>query len=394
MLNRIAPLIIFFLPLIPISSPASNCIESWAEGGERAGDVFIQFAQEELGEDWSKKMSAKKYRYKSYSTPWEREIIASVSSWSAKDAREFLNILVNRLGKQNTCYLLARSLSHLKSIPHHKKTISQDTLQNFKERIALYDEYMGREKTTEMMRKSLAGFTQGFSGKIKEMIRFLEGCLQSKELVIRILQRDPQAFSTIRVSEIQSILVLLKTIISYEALREMMTRKKEDARYGRYLSLSKLKVLQIILQPLMNEVNPLKITNSLQMETLRLVELNYDHLHIIQNQVFLWIDYSGLQAVRRVMKKSFGVLFDEGFYRIGAKAKMAERESQDKKLVIKFAEQNPEFFARSNTQKFLENFRQWQSSSGQQSPAQQRPKHRAKRNTELRSAQITFSFPE
>ena len=85
---------------------------------------------------------------------------------------------------------------------------------------------MGEEETTEMMRKSLAGFTQGGLNKIKGMTQFLESYLQSKEFVIRILKRDPQNFSLTRVDEIQPVLIFLKTIIGHETLTEMMTRKK------------------------------------------------------------------------------------------------------------------------------------------------------------------------
>ena len=133
------PLLIgFFFSLIFIGFHASSaCVEFWSTNEERAGDVFIQFVQEQLGENWSEKMNSKKYNgYKTYSTPWKQEVISSTRQWSPEAAREFLNILVNRVGEQNACYLLARSLSHLKNIPHHRK-ISQDILQNFKERIAV-----------------------------------------------------------------------------------------------------------------------------------------------------------------------------------------------------------------------------------------------------------------
>lgn len=395
--GRAPPLTVFFLSLIFVGFNASACVEFWSEEGDRASDVFIQFVQEELGENWSEKMNSKKYGYKSHSTPWKKEVIPSTRQWSSKAAREFLNILVKRVGKQNTCYLLARSLSHLKSIPHQRETMSQDILQNFKERIASYDDYMGEEETTEMMRKSLAGFTQGGLNKIKGMTQFLESYLQSKEFVIRILKRDPQNFSLTRVDEIQPVLIFLKTIIGHETLTEMMTRKKEDKKYGRYLALSKLKTLQKILQPVMNEMAlvSLKIRNSLQREILELLELDYDHLFKIQKQVSLWISYSGLLAVSRVMKKSLGILFDDGFYDIEEKIKITKRESQNKKPVIKFAQQHPELFVRSSVREFLKSFQQWLSPPSQQKPhIQQKPRHRTVRNIKTNPGQMIFSFPE
>lgn len=395
---RILPLTVFFLSLIFIGFNASACIEIWSKEGDRASDVFIQFVKENLGENWSKKMNSKKYKYRSHFIPWEQEVIPSTRQWTSKAAREFLNIMVSRVGEQNTCYLLARSLSHLKNIPHQRETMSQDILQNFKERIAFYDDYMGEKETTEMMRKSLAGFTQGVLNKIKEMTQFLENYLQSKELVIRILTRDPQNFSLIRNDEIQPVLMFLETIISYKTLTEMMTRKKTDKKYGRYLALSKLKVLQNILQPLMNEMNlaSLNTRNNLSMEIMELIELDYDRLFRIQKQVSLWINYNGLLAVRQVMKRSLEILFDNGFYNIENKVKIAERESQDKKSVVRFVKQHPELFIRSSTGEFLESFRQWLSPLPllQKPNAQKKPRKRAVRGMKINPAQMGFSFPE
>lgn len=371
---------VFLLSLILTGFQTFGCPpEFWSEEGDSASDVFIQFVQEELGENWAQKMNEKKYGYRSYSTPWEQEIIPSTRSWSAKDAQEFLDVLVNRVGKQNTCFLLARSLSHLKSISYYRDKISQDILQNFKERIAYYDDYMGEEATTEMMRKSLAGFAQGALQRVKDMIQFLENYLGSKELVIRILKRDPQIFSTTFIDEIQPVLDFLENLIGYKTLIEMMTRKKEDSKYGRYLSLSKLKALQNILRPLINELTvsalkatSLKFRNSLQRELIQLAELNYDRLVQIQKQVAFWTTYSGFLNVAKAMKKSLGILFDNELYNIKEKIKAVEKEAPDKKTIVTFTQKDPEFFIRSSKRQFLKGFQKWLTSPPPQKPSSQK----------------------
>lgn len=389
--------ICFFLSLIFVSFHASSaCVDFWSKDGDRASDMFIQFAQEHLGENWSEKMNSKKYKgYSIYATPWKREVVSSTQKWSSKDARKFLDILVNRVGELNTCYLLARSLSHLKNISQHRQ-MSQDILQNFKERIAFYDDYMGEEVTTEMMQKSLAGFTEGELDQIKELAEFLESYLRSRELVIRTLTRDPHIFSVTEVDEIQPVLTFLETIISHETLTEMMTRKKGGKRHGHYLSLSKLKALRNILQPLMDEVTlvDLKKRNSLQREVLELAELNYDHLFHIKKQVSVWINYSGLPAVSQVMKKSLEILHDRRIYALGVKVKNVEGEIRDKKPVIHFAMQNPEFFVRSNEEEFLKRFWQWRFPPAQKSNTQQRQRRKGVRNINPHPSQMVFFFPE
>ena len=400
--GRTLPLTVFFLSLILAGFHTFGCPpEFWSDEEETASDVFIQFVQEHLGENWSQKMNDKKYGHKSHSTPWEKEIIPSTRNWSTKAAREFLNILVSRVGPRNTCYLLAHALSHLKNIPHQRK-ISQDILQNFKERIAFYDDYMGEEETTEMLRKALAGFTQGPLVNTKELTQFQEDFFGSKEPVIVIFTRDPHTYSITKVDEIQPILSLLETLIGHETLTAMMARKKKDSKYGRYLSIAKLRVLQIILQPLINNeitIAALKRKNSTQKEILELVELNYDHLFRIQKQVTFWIAYSGISAVAQVMKKSLGILFEPGLYEIEDKVKMAKKKVQSRQTLTTFAQQKAEFFVISSVREFSENFQQWISPPPQKphTNKQQKPKRRAVRslrnNPASTPAQMILSFP-
>ena len=399
--GRTRPLTVFLLSFIAGFQTFGCPPEFWSEEEETASDVFIQFVQEHLGENWSQKMNAKKYGYRGHSTPWEKEIIPSTRQWSPQKAREFLNILVSRVGPQNTCFLLARALSHLKNIPHQRK-ISQDILQNFKERVTFYDDYMGEEETTETMRKALAGFTQGPLVKTKELTQFLEDFFGSKEPVIIIFTRDPHTYSITRVDEIQPVLNLLEILIGHETLTAMMGRKKEDSKHGRYLSLVKLRVLQIILQPLINEITvaSLKRKNSTQKEFLELVELNYDHLFRIQQQVTVWIAYSGISAVAKVMRKSLGILFEPGLYKIENKVKMAEKKVQSRQTLTTFAQQNSEFFVRSSAEEFSESFQQWVSPPPQkpETNQEQKPKRRSVRSFRKKptqtSTQMNLSFPE
>ena len=138
----------------------------------------------------------------------------------------------------------------------------------------------------------------------------------------------------------------------------------------------------------------LKIRNSLQREILELAELNYDRLFQIQKQVSVWINYSGLLTVGRVMKKSLEILFDNGFFSLERKVKSAEREIQDTRLVITFAQQNPEFFVRSNVGEFLESFQKWLSPPPQKPNTRQTPRRRTVRNINPHPSQMIFSFPE
>ncbi|MCY4512485.1 MAG: hypothetical protein OXB86_02210 [Bdellovibrionales bacterium] len=368
--GKLLPLTVFFLSFTTTGLRAFGCSEFWSEGGLSASDVFIQFVQANLGENWSEKMNSKKY--KSYSAHWEQEVVLSTRQWSPTAARNFLDLLVNRVGKLRTCYLLARSLAYIKKMaPLNLNKKSQDALQFFQERIAFYDDYIGEEETTKLMRNSLSGFTQGTIGQIKELIQFLEGFFKSKDLVIRILIRDPHAFSLTKVDSIQPVLNFLKNLIGHKTLVETMTRKKEDNRYGRYLSLSKLKLLKNILQPLIRNgraIKSLKAKNSTQDTIMRLVELDYDHLFQIQRQVTVWVNYSGHFSVAQVMENSLDILFDDELHTIEKKIKIAEREIGDNKPVITFAQQDPKFFISSSMEELLDKLHK------QQPPPLQKPK--------------------
>ena len=234
---------------------------------------------------------------------------------------------------------------------------SYDALQLFQERITFYDDYIGKEETTILMRNSLSGFTRGTINQIKELIQFLEGFLKSKDLVVRILMRDPYSFSLTKVDDIQPVLNLLKNFIDYKTLVEMITRKKEDNRYGRYLSLSKLKLLQSTLQPLiMNQraIKSLKAKNSTQNIIIKLAELDSDRLFQIQKQATIWVNYSGPFTVARTLESFLDILFDDEFRNIEEKIKIAEREIENKNSVITFTQQNPEFFVSSSIEEFRE----------------------------------------
>ena len=396
--GRTLPLAGFFLSLIFTGFQTFGCLEFWSEEGDSASDVFIQFVKENLGEKWSKKMNSKKYKRRSggYSTLWEYEITQSTQKWSSKNAREFLEILVRRVGAQNTCYLLARSLSHLQNMHHNRDKISQDILQNFKDRLAFYDESMGEETTTEMMRKSLAGFTEGALYRIKELTKFLKTYLRSKKLVIGIFMRNPHIYSVTRVDEIQPVLNFLEILISHETLKGMMTRKKADSKYGRYLSLSKLKTLQNILQPLIHETTVVSVENRdhLQREILKLAELSYDHLLRIQRKVTLWVTYSDLSAVAQAMKEDIEILHEPGLYEIEKKMQTAEKESQDKKSLFIFIRQKPDFFVRSSVDGFLEGFRKWLSPSPKKSAAKPKSRRRSVRSIKGNPDQMIIPFPD
>lgn len=389
--GRLLPLAVFFLSVTATGLRAFGCHEFWSEDDLSASDVFIQFVQENLGENWPQKMNSKKY--KSYSAPWEKEVIFSTQQWSPTAAKNFLNILIERVGRPYTCYLLARSLTYIRKMaPFNRDKKSPDALQRFQERIAFYDDYIGEEETTKMMQNSLSGFTQGTADQMKELFQFLEEFLKSKDLVVRVLTRDPHTFSLTKVDGIQPILNLLKTLIGHKILSEMITRKKEDNRYGRYLSLAKLKLLQSILQPLiMNQraIKSLKARNSTQNIIIKLAELDYDHLFQIQKQVTIWINYSGPFFVDRIIENSLDILFDDELHTIEKKIKTAERKTENKNAVIAFIQQNPEFFINSGLEEFSEEFQKWLF------PPLQKPKKPRKlwpgilKNT---STQMSFDF--
>ena len=120
----------------------------------RAGEVFIRFARERLGANFRKTMG----------DTWPRRIMRYTSEWSEWEAQEFLVILRGRIGD-------AHSVQRLKRASYFEFM----RLEDFKERLELWDDFIGTEATDIRLSRSLGGFEQESPTDIRGNIKAVEG---------------------------------------------------------------------------------------------------------------------------------------------------------------------------------------------------------------------------
>ena len=217
-----------------------------------AGDVFIRFAETHIGEHWAEVMDSQMTGGKRGN--WKTAILSSTRRWSPEQAEEFFNIFQERLGAHGALRLSARSFSHLENLIPHQILQPEPVFQAIKTRIAYYDSYIGKEKTTERLFNSLDGFIDRDIDRTRELTRFLESYYGSKDPVVQIIERGIGVYSKTGRKDIEPIMLFLDKHTGRPALIEITLRDKREKKG--YLSLGKLKNLQKTVRVLIDEVIP------------------------------------------------------------------------------------------------------------------------------------------
>ena len=121
------------------------------EEGFSADSVFVDFAKKHLGESWAETMGSK----------WEKRITYFTKKWNREDAEDFLVFLQNRTGTEDT-------IKRIK-LPSYFHTINY---KQFRNRVSLYEEYIGEAGVTLRLRRSLGGFDRGEISGIRAVIKY------------------------------------------------------------------------------------------------------------------------------------------------------------------------------------------------------------------------------
>ena len=167
---------LFFLFVsFPIVSFA--CPESFSSDSIAPDSSFVNFAKKHLGETMGVR--------------WEQRITDATKKWSRKDIEDFLNFLQNRIGTEDT-------LKRIKSPSYFKLT----SYKKFKERVFLYEEYIGKEGVTMRLRRSLGGFHIGEVSEIRDVIEYVVGYIGVEETKQR-MKENLQGFSRLTPNQLK-----------------------------------------------------------------------------------------------------------------------------------------------------------------------------------------------
>ncbi len=221
-------LLIIFVYSISYAPLVFPCVLAFSSPGE----VFINFANKNQG---------------GFGTVWEKKISTYLKkgNWTAEDAKSFLEEMEARIGVKQT----------LKRI----KTTSYFWMMSyvsFKDRVSLYEEYIGIDGVTKRLNRSLGGFDRGNVEDIRDVITYLhiyfggkEGYLGAspkpvKPVIHEMMQRSLVAFSSTSKSKIQEVIEYLEGYLgvsSKPVIQEMMQRNLVA-----FSSTSKSKIQEVV----------------------------------------------------------------------------------------------------------------------------------------------------
>ena len=117
-----------------------------------ASNVFVNFANDQLREDYYKVMGPR----------WTRRIFLYSAEWTKRDAELFLDYMVERVGTEST-------LERLKSPSYFEFMRYKD----FRARVQLFDELWGESFSTMRLNRSLGGFDRGSIEEIEGVIKIV-----------------------------------------------------------------------------------------------------------------------------------------------------------------------------------------------------------------------------
>ncbi len=151
-----------------------------------AASVLIDFARTHHGENFDQVMT--NARIKGNASVWSAKITLRVRDWTAKEAHQFLDFLVENIGIHKTLRILRNSTGYLKTVKYPR----------FRQTVDIMSAWAGRDAVIQKIGKSLSGFQYEF--KESTATYFLEFFREDKtpvEEMMELLQSflqdyDPQ----------------------------------------------------------------------------------------------------------------------------------------------------------------------------------------------------------
>ena len=222
-----------YLSLFVISSQAQDCSQALVVHGPAKSSIFIDFAEaysvEHLGGTFEITMSHK----------WRDRINKNAQNWDEDEARDFLDLLVSRIGIQNT-------LKRLQVVSFFHQT----TYKSFRERLNFYEKEVGKEKVTSQLQTSLLTFAQGEVDEIEEGIQFLKIYMEDPLVVKEMMMKKLKIFAYITKEKVEDFISVLEERLQMneKAIQAVLRRSPE-------LLKSKPKAFQDILDFLLTTEN-------------------------------------------------------------------------------------------------------------------------------------------
>ena len=162
--------------------------------------------------------------------PFQRDkgsnVIYYTGLGNSSDLELVLNFLKPRIGDE-LALKRTRSISYLEDFNY----------ENFLQRVALYERYIGEEGVHLRLQKSLVGFHKGEVEEIERVIQFIEGYIGT-EGVREIMGADLLGFSRVQLSELKEMVDFIEGYIGKEGVQERM---RAELRSFSRVQLSKLR---------------------------------------------------------------------------------------------------------------------------------------------------------
>ena len=193
-------IISLYLPLLISQATTANpCAKSFLEK-----DPLIKFAKKHTGDNLKKKMPLQ----------WTERIIKDTSQWTTEDKINFLRLLTNRTGIENTLNII-KATSTLEALSYN----------DLFKKVSFYDTYTKEpEIITYHLNKSINNFKPGRVEEISQVINFLELRITKRE-VINILRQDITKIANMNVLDLQ---YLEKHFYGKERMQQVLINKFID----------------------------------------------------------------------------------------------------------------------------------------------------------------------
>ena len=190
-------LISFCFLLVSLEAVSQTC-----EKGFSAGSVFVSFAQEKMGESWSKKMGMR----------WEKEITSATRKWSKQEAKEFLNFLRARVETEE-------AVKVIKSI----YDVERINYKVFIERFLLYEEYVGLMWLSSNVYRRLKIFHKGDTNEIRAVIKYMVGYI-GREATQNLMRGDLGIFCIVTLSNLKKVVEYMEDYIGPKNTKKLIKK--------------------------------------------------------------------------------------------------------------------------------------------------------------------------
>ncbi len=119
---------------------------SFAQG--KCKHVFIQFAENKIGKNFSSKMPKN----------WETKVAKATNSWDGSEMKKFLNFLISRIGKEATREIMKKDL----------RSFSRANLSELEKVVQFIEIYIEEEAVKEKIKIDLGSFLEVTLNQLKE----------------------------------------------------------------------------------------------------------------------------------------------------------------------------------------------------------------------------------